>query len=99
MWQKNPDGIEHTLFDAADYCENLNLAGFYDWALPEKAMLKTLRKKEQLQYNGWCSYWTSEGYVCSYSKSWLLRSSDGCMQKTSGWASGGHHARCVRGGH
>ncbi|MBF0102265.1 MAG: DUF1566 domain-containing protein, partial [Desulfobacterales bacterium] len=34
MWQKSDDGVERKWSDALVYCENLNLAGYSDWRLP-----------------------------------------------------------------
>ncbi len=42
MWQQYDDGKKYSWEDACCYCENLNLAGYNDWMLPEISQLYSL---------------------------------------------------------
>jgi hypothetical protein len=41
-WQRSGDGKQYSWEDAKAYCQNLDLGGFTDWALPTKDELKSL---------------------------------------------------------
>ena len=45
MWQKRPDGRKRKWKAAKRYCRNLTLAGYSDWELPSKNVLKDMRGK------------------------------------------------------
>jgi len=42
IWQRRDDGTKRTWKEALDYCENLSLAGYSDWRLPEKKELQSI---------------------------------------------------------
>ncbi len=42
IWQKPDANRVYRWDDACDYCENLNLAGYNDWILPDIYQLETL---------------------------------------------------------
>ena len=42
VWQQADDGIQRTWTDAMPYCENLTLAGYQDWRLPNIKELNTI---------------------------------------------------------
>jgi flagellar biosynthesis GTPase FlhF len=46
MWQKRPQGKGRNWRDARNYCENLKLAGFSDWELPDRRVLKDMVNKK-----------------------------------------------------
>lgn len=62
MWQDNKDAKrnEKNWEEAVDYCENLSLAGFDDWRLPDINTLKGLSpQKNFLQNVDDSDYWSS----------------------------------------
>ena len=42
VWQREDDGIKKNQNDAVAYCQNLNLAGYTDWKLPDRGRLVSL---------------------------------------------------------
>jgi hypothetical protein len=73
MWQDNEDVIhvKKSWTEAMNYCENLNLNGYSDWALPDKDMLFDLFfEKPDLKFTADDLYWTSSEY--SYDKAWRV---------------------------
>ncbi len=42
MWQQQDDDIERTWTDAINYCDNLTLAGYNDWRLPDEYQLQSI---------------------------------------------------------
>ena len=51
MWEKSDDGYRKTVYEAYQYCQSLELAGYNDWRMPTIAELKeianiSLQKKE-----------------------------------------------------
>jgi len=72
MWQKADDGIARNWEDALSYAENLELAGYDDWYLPDVKELQSIvdytRNEPALSpvmftmdKNGW--FWTSTTYL------------------------------------
>lgn len=73
MWQDNEDVIrvKKSWSEAINYCENLNLNGYSDWALPDKDMLFDLFfEQPDLKLTADDLYWTSSEY--SYDKAWRV---------------------------
>lgn len=73
MWQKQNDGIDRHWPDAISYCDNLILAGYTDWILPNAFELQSiLNYGEDPQinknifpidvYNNHPWFWTSDEY-------------------------------------
>lgn len=52
QWQQVDDGVARTWESALDYCENLSLAGYTDWRLPD---VKELESMVYLQSGGFTS--------------------------------------------
>ncbi|MBF0099928.1 MAG: DUF1566 domain-containing protein, partial [Desulfobacterales bacterium] len=42
MWQQSDDGVKRTWDDAKSYCDNLSLAGYSDWRLPNTNELSSI---------------------------------------------------------
>ncbi len=107
MWQDNSDNNTSKLVSsgwksALDYCENLTLAGYSDWRLPNYNELESLVDRSRLKpaispifkYVDTTSYyWTSTMY--DDSNAWFVRFSDG--KGATGTATfDGAYVRCVR---
>ena len=64
MWQDDKDSGSKTLKfeDAKIYCDELELAGYFDWELPSIEQLKSLYKIKEEIYNGigGKAYWSSQ---------------------------------------
>ncbi len=98
MWQKKSDGIERNWEAAKSYCGDLTLAGYSDWELPSKDVLKDMFEKKNLfdPYNRESWYWSSTSNVDSSSSAWFANFySDSVFY---GSKSGSYYARCVRDG-
>jgi hypothetical protein len=81
FWQDNyyTKTVKKDWQGAIDYCENLKLAGFDDWKLPDKDSLKALYlKKDGLQ--NVCTdnrYWSSSPVVYNSNWAWFVNFSYG----------------------
>jgi len=106
MWQDNSDnnisGLRKGWTDTLNYCENLTLAGYSDWRLPNYNELESLVDRSRLnpaispifKYVGTTSYyWTSTRY--DESNAWFVRFSDG-EGATGATIFDGAYVRCVR---
>ncbi|MEO1927703.1 MAG: DUF1566 domain-containing protein [Nautiliaceae bacterium] len=107
MWQDNSDNntsglVSEGLTNALKYCENLTLAGYSDWRLPNYNELESLVDRSRLnpaispifKYVDTLSYyWTSTMY--DDSDAWFVRFNNG--KGATGTASfEGAYVRCVR---
>lgn len=73
MWQDNEDvvRVKKSWTEAVGYCNNLNLNGYKDWALPDKDMLFDLFfEQPDLKFIADDLYWTSSEY--SHDKAWRV---------------------------
>ena len=97
MWQKKPDGVERNWEDAFSYCSNLSLAGYTDWVLPSRDVLKDMKGNKHLfdPFKRDKRYWssTASGILTSYA--WYVYSI-GRVNNSSKVSS--YYVRCVRGG-
>ena len=64
VWQKKDDGVRRTWKESKSYCQDLNLAGFDDWRLPNKEELSGL----VLKNHG--SPTINEAFICRRSNYW-----------------------------
>lgn len=80
MWQDNSEAktVERNWQGAIDYCQNLKLAGFDDWRLPDLDTLKVLYpKKSGLKNIVSVLYWSSSPSVSDSSSAWGVYFYDG----------------------
>ena len=105
MWQQDtvPAGT-YTWQDALSYCENLTLAGYNDWRLPNANELQSL-----VDYSRYLPsidpvfpntvlsfYWSSTSFDIRPSPAWIVHFSYGNMYNSL--KSPGNYVRAVRGG-
>jgi hypothetical protein len=109
MWQQT-DGGEMTYENAITYAENLSLATYTDWRLPNAlesySLLNHSKANPALDINFFTNtgaeyWWTSEKQVNDASRIWVTNAGGGVgnHQKTETVSSGGSkkfHARAVR---
>jgi hypothetical protein len=104
IWQQG-EGGKKTWEDAITYCEDLSLAGYTDWRLPNKNELNSIIDYEiydpaidtNFFSNVYASYyWSSTTYVSSSSSAWGVYFYDGYVD--GGDKSGSNYVRCVRAG-
>ncbi len=106
MWQKvHASSVNWK--DALSHCENMNLAGYPDWRLPNREELRSVVDYSKYDpaidtdfFPGTESsgYWSSTTCVSKTPRAWLIDFSDGKDDGSSGDKSGGFHVRAVRGG-
>ncbi len=98
IWQDNSDAktVKKDWQGAIDYCENLNLAGYTDWKLPDFNNLSALYPKKASLQNIVTSgyYWSSSPFVSGSSYAWGV----GFGYGDAGWddKSASVLVRCVR---
>jgi len=105
MWQKDTDPDIYEWQDALSYCENLTLAGYDDWRLPNVNELQSLVDYERYDPtinttyfpNTLSSfYWSSTTYAYDPSYAWYVRFNDGYVLDCS--KSYFYYVRAVRSG-
>ena len=99
LWQDNEEAktIKKDWQGAIDYCENLKLAGYTDWRLPDIDILKALYpKRDDLQNVASGYYWANSTYTDSKSNAWHV-GFNGVYDYTNGKNSY-YLVRCVRDG-
>lgn len=103
MWQDDSDAkmVEKDWQDAMDYCQNLALAGYNDWRLPDLETLKPLYTRENnLKYHALDAgyYWSSsiDVYDSSRSMSLYFVTRNNFHSTLSGHRANRLHIRCVR---
>ncbi len=105
MWQQDTALGTYTWQEALAYCENLTLAGYSDWRLPNRNELQSL--VDYSRYNPAINpdyflntratyYWSSTTYANGPSYAWIVDFSYGFMNISN--KSNGHYVRAVRGG-
>ena len=99
MWQKRPDGRKRKWKAAKRYCRNLTLAGYSDWELPSKNVLKDMRGKkdmfDQYKMDDWDSWYWSNDVYDTFS-AWDVSFSYGHVNFN--YKTNSSYVRCVRGG-
>ncbi len=106
IWQKTDDNVKRNWYDAATYCENLDIGIYDDWTLPSREELQGLNSSsiyDQIegthyadlgggQYAG--MYWSSTSYDADQAYHVFLgpNNAEGYANK-SGWT---NLVRCVR---
>ena len=105
MWQDNVDSktVRKKWIDAIEYCENLSLAGFDDWRLPNFNELYSIGDRSryapaiQIAFSNVVSdgYWsaTTTGHT---SVAWVVDFDYG--NDHGGYKTGDYYVRCVRDG-
>lgn len=97
MWQDNGEAktVQKNWQDAINYCQNLNLAGYNDWRLPDKYTLKALYpKKDSLRSIAAYAYWSSSPDVSVSSVAWYVNFNNGYDDWDG--KSNSYLVRCVR---
>ena len=105
MWQKATAPVTYTWQNALSYCENLSLAGYSDWRLPNRNELQSLA--DYSRYNPAIdpllvlhtvssSYWSSTTYAGSTGGAWRVYFYDG--HDGGGSKSSSYYVRAVRAG-
>ncbi|MCP4696045.1 MAG: DUF1566 domain-containing protein [Gammaproteobacteria bacterium] len=104
MWQQD-GSTQKNLGDARTYCQNLSLAEYDDWRLPEIFVLSTLPDYQDegpaidtAAFSGTQSaeYWSNSSYIHDASKAWTVGFTYGKINTND--IIGTHYVRCVRGG-
>lgn len=108
MWQQT-DGGEITFPNAITYCQNLDLAGYTDWTLPQNVQLFGILNHDRLPALNATVFptttaeywWSANAQVDDATKIWVVNSSGGTgphpMNETlSAGGSKRYHTRCVR---
>ena len=104
MWQQD-EGGQKTWEDAIAYCEDLSLAVYTDWRLPNKKELKSITddtlNNPAIDKNFFPDahalfYWSSATYVNYSSYAWCVYFYDGYVYNFS--KSYNLYVRCVRAG-
>ncbi len=100
MWQDNSDAkaVKKNWQGAIDYCENLSLAGFNDWKLPDRETLKALYPKKHYLTNVVSDYyWSSSSYVNGSSNAWNVGFGNGDDSNYNNHSKYyDYYVRCVR---
>ncbi len=102
-WMQTDDGTGRNWETAIDYCEDLDLAGYTDWRLPNIKELSFLvdrsRVNPAIDPVFTCSssyYWSSTPCAGDTNDAWGVNFSGGSAY--SGSKNGYYYVRCVRGG-
>jgi hypothetical protein len=109
MWQRGGPGIMYWE-RARSYCQNLSLAGYTDWRLPDKETLQQMfaysdgghyseaelrRMFPDIPPSGYTYYWSSATHVDFTSFAWGVSFYSGYVSYYN--KSNNHYVRCVRG--
>ncbi len=93
MWQQSDDGVCRNWEEALEYAENLELAGYDDWTLPDAHQLQSIVDyTRSLQYTGSpaidpvfsCTQITDEGGEPNYGYYWTGTTHETTAQGTEG---------------
>lgn len=92
--QSNMLATSYTDTEAAQFCENMNYAGYSDWYLPAKAELEILYRARVLteDWNNWYYYWSST--ETSTTGAWVFNFTNGYFSTSTKTSS--YYVRCVR---
>lgn len=105
MWQQSDDGVERTWEEALEYSENLALAGYSDWRLPDIRELESIvddtRYDPAIDTNYFLSakssyYWSGSSYACYSDLAWHVYFYYGRVSASS--KTYRYYVRCVRSG-
>ncbi len=103
MWQQMDDATTRDWESALAYCEDLDLASYTDWRLPDVHELLSL--VDHSQYNPAIDvlfvcrtsyYWTSSPDAGGTYYAWFVKFSDGYAGDS--YRNYNYYVRCVRGG-
>ena len=104
MWQQGEPGSMNWE-DAISYCEDLSLAGYADWRLPNIKELRSIVDDGLYDpvidtnyfpdVDTW-NYWSSTTSASDSFNAWYVRFDYGYVYNAN--KSNGHYVRCVRGG-
>ncbi len=106
MWQQG-EGGQNTWEDAISYCENLSIAGYADWRLPNKNELNSIIDYElydpAIDTNFFpdanaSGYWSSTTYAVNSSYAWSVDFNYGDVNGYDSNKSSNYYVRCVRAG-
>ena len=104
MWQKDTAPGTYNWQHALTYCENLPLAGYNDWRLPNRNELQSIVDYDRYNpsidpiFSNTVSsfYWSSTTYATTPNYAWIVRFSYGYVYDSD--KSSNHYVRAVRGG-
>jgi len=103
MWQQEDDDVTRDWEDALAYCEELDLAGYADWRLPDIKELRSI--VDNTTYNpaidttyfpgtNSSDYWSSSTGAYYTYHAWRVDFSNGYVNSSD--KAGNEYARCVR---
>ena len=105
MWQQEESG-DMTWAEALTYCENLQLAGYDDWRLPNRNELQSIIDYQVYNpavntiafpnVSSFGAYWSSSSYASNLDAAWYVDFISGDVEKD--FKSNNYYARSVRGG-
>lgn len=104
-WQRRDDGIGRNWPDALSYCENLVLAGYSDWRLPDIKELAFLTDDSRhtpaidpaaFPETKTAGYWSSTSLADNPKFAWFVYFNNGYVNPVD--KSHEYYTRCVRGG-
>lgn len=104
-WQRQDDGIGRNWTDALAYCEDLDLAGYNDWRLPDVKELESLTDDrrhtpaidaEAFPRTKTAGYWSATTLVDNPRFAWFVYFNNGYVNPVD--KAHEYYVRCVRGG-
>ncbi|MEN7982548.1 MAG: DUF1566 domain-containing protein [Nanoarchaeota archaeon] len=105
VWQQSDDNYSYAFLEAVNYCDNLTLAGYLDWRMPEVMELQyivnsgTYYPAINSVFSGtdYGYYWTFTSYKYYSWLNWIVGFIRGFVYYDTSHLSHSYPVRCVRG--